>query len=88
MSLIIFLITGAVVGWIASMITKTDAQMGWISNIIVGIVGSALGGAIYTLLFKGSLDFTTAFLNFSLGGLIVSILGAVALIYILKAIKK
>jgi len=44
MALVIFLILGGVIGWLASLLMKTDAQMGWIANIIVGIAGSALGG--------------------------------------------
>lgn len=79
---------GALVGWIASMIARTDGQMGWISNIAVGILGSILGGAVYTLFTKGSAEFTTAFLNFSLGGLVISVLGSVLLIRILGYFRK
>ena len=43
MNIIITLIVGAIIGWIASMIMKTSAQIGMIANIIVGIVGSMLG---------------------------------------------
>lgn len=43
MNIIITLVVGAVIGWVASMIMKTSAQMGMIANIIVGIVGSMLG---------------------------------------------
>jgi uncharacterized membrane protein YeaQ/YmgE (transglycosylase-associated protein family) len=41
---IVLIIVGGVIGWLASMIMKTNAQMGMIANIIVGIIGSALGG--------------------------------------------
>ncbi len=44
MNWIILLIVGGVIGWLASLLMKTDAQMGWVANIVVGIVGSALGG--------------------------------------------
>ena len=43
MGLIISLIIGGVVGWLGSIVMKTNAQMGLIANILVGIVGSALG---------------------------------------------
>jgi uncharacterized membrane protein YeaQ/YmgE (transglycosylase-associated protein family) len=43
MNIIVSLIIGAVIGWLASMVMKTNAQMGSIANVIVGIVGSALG---------------------------------------------
>ena len=44
MNWILFLVIGGVIGWLASLLMKTDAQMGWIANVIVGIAGSALGG--------------------------------------------
>ncbi len=43
MNIIITLIIGGVVGWLASIVMKTNAQMGLVANVIVGIVGSALG---------------------------------------------
>ena len=43
MGLLITLLLAAVVGWIASMIMKTDGQMGWVANIVAGIVGSFIG---------------------------------------------
>ena len=43
MDLIISLVIGGIVGWLASIVMKTNAQMGWIANVLVGIVGSALG---------------------------------------------
>lgn len=44
MNIIIWLIVGGIIGWIASMIMRTDAQQGMILNVVVGIVGSVLGG--------------------------------------------
>jgi uncharacterized membrane protein YeaQ/YmgE (transglycosylase-associated protein family) len=44
MGLIVYLIIGGVVGWLASIFMKTNAQMGILANIIVGIVGASLGG--------------------------------------------
>ncbi len=46
MNLILQLIVGGVIGWLASMVMKTNAQMGLIANVIVGIVGAGLGGWI------------------------------------------
>ena len=43
MNLIISIIIGGVIGWLGSIVMKTDAQMGLIANILIGIVGSALG---------------------------------------------
>lgn len=78
MSLIISLIIGGIVGWLASIIMKTNAQMGWIANVLVGIVGSALGFWI-----AGMLGLAAT------GGMaraLVSIAGAVLLIIILQAL--
>ena len=79
MDIIITLIIGGLVGWLGSLIMKTDAQMGLIANIVVGIVGSFLGFWIAGLLGLGA------------GGAIVrwliAIGGAVILIAILKALN-
>lgn len=75
MGLIMTLIIGGVVGWLASIIMKTNAQMGWIANVAVGVVGSMLGYWI-----AGQLGFA------SVGGIarfIVAFGGAVLLIFIL-----
>ena len=75
MSLIISLIIGGIVGWLASIVMKTNAQMGWIANVAVGVVGSMLGYWI-----AGLLGFA------AMGGIarfIVAFGGAVLLIFIL-----
>jgi uncharacterized membrane protein YeaQ/YmgE (transglycosylase-associated protein family) len=76
MSIVIFLIVGGIIGWIASMIMRTDAQQGVILNLVVGIVGSALGGlllapllGIPTLTQGGGFNLAT--LGVSLGGAVV-----------------
>jgi uncharacterized membrane protein YeaQ/YmgE (transglycosylase-associated protein family) len=74
MGLIISLIIGGIVGWLASLIMKTDAQMGLIANVLVGVVGSALGFWI-----AGLLGIAPAgILRF-----VVAIAGAALLIFIL-----
>lgn len=78
-NLIITLIVGGIVGWLASILMKTNAQMGIVANVIVGIVGSFLG---YWL--AGLLGIATS------GGIVrwlVAVLGAVLLIAILKGLK-
>jgi uncharacterized membrane protein YeaQ/YmgE (transglycosylase-associated protein family) len=44
MGLLIYLIIGGIVGWLASIVMKTNAQMGILANVIVGIIGAGLGG--------------------------------------------
>ena len=78
MGLIVTLIVGAVVGWLASIVMKTNAQMGAIMNIVVGIVGAWLGGIL-----AGLIGFAA---TSTIASLIVSVIGACALIAILKAL--
>lgn len=75
MSWIISLIIGGVVGWLASIVMKTNAQMGWIANVLVGAVGSMLGYWIAGLL---GIAPTGGILGF-----LVAVVGAVLLIFIL-----
>ena len=77
MNLILQLIVGGVIGWLASMVMKTNAQMGLIANVIVGIIGAGIGGWIATKLGIG-------------GGVALSwlmaIVGAALLIALLKLV--
>jgi uncharacterized membrane protein YeaQ/YmgE (transglycosylase-associated protein family) len=75
---IVTLIVGAVVGWLASMLMKTNAQMGIVANIVVGLVGSSLGFWL-----AGVLGLST---GGPIVGWIVAVLGAALLIFILKAV--
>ncbi|TJZ71711.1 GlsB/YeaQ/YmgE family stress response membrane protein [Chitiniphilus eburneus] len=82
MGWIIAILVGALIGWLASKIMGTDSQQGAIANILVGIVGSALGSWLFgTVLGIGSAG---AAGGFSLAGLTFGVLGAVVLIFILK----
>jgi uncharacterized membrane protein YeaQ/YmgE (transglycosylase-associated protein family) len=79
MDILITLIVGGVCGWLASLIMKTGKQMGIIANVAVGIVGSFLGGWLFGVL--GLAAYGT------LGRLVMVVIGAMALIWILKALK-
>ena len=84
-NLIVWLVIGGVVGWIASMIMRTDAQQGLFLNVIVGIVGAALAGWLLSPVFGvGSINQG----DFSLGGLVVSLLGAVILLAIVNLVRR
>ncbi|MEA2695313.1 MAG: hypothetical protein QOJ16_4700 [Acidobacteriota bacterium] len=85
MSLIIYLIVGGLIGWIASIIMRTDAQQGIILNVVVGIVGAVLAGFLVTPLF-GSNTINQG--NFSLPGLLVSLVGAVILLAIVNLFRR
>lgn len=82
---IVWLIVGGVIGWIASMIMRTDAQQGMFLNVIVGIIGAALGGwLISPLIGVPSINENT----FSIGALIVSLIGAVILLAIVNLFRR
>lgn len=85
--LIFWIFLGALAGWIASMIMNTDERMGAGANIVVGILGSLIGGFLVTLLTKGTASFTTAYSNLDIGSLVVSVLGAVVLLALMKMFR-
>lgn len=85
MNFIIWLVVGGVIGWLASIIMKTDAQQGVILNVVVGIVGSMLGGwLISPLVGAGSVNQG----DFSIGGLIVSLVGAIILLAVVNLFRR
>ena len=85
MGLIIWLIVGGIIGWLASMIMRTDAQQGILLNIVVGVVGAALAGFLISPLL-GIPTINAA--NFSIGGLLISFLGALILLAIVNVIRR
>ncbi len=76
MSIVVNLIFGALVGWIASMIMGSNHRQGLIMDIILGIIGAAVGGWVMTLFGQAGVT------GFNLYSLLVGILGAVILIYV------
>ncbi len=82
MNFIIWIVVGALAGWIASMIMKTDAQMGALANIIVGVVGALLGGWVVSLF-----GYNVAAGELSIPSILTAIIGACILIAILKAVR-
>ena len=81
---IIWIIAGALVGWVASLIMRTNRRQGLIADIIVGIVGAFVGGYLLTPLFHVS---TINQGNFSLPALLVSLGGAVILLILFKLLR-
>ncbi len=76
--IIVYIIVGGIIGWLASIVMRTDAQQGIILNIVVGIVGSFIGGVLF-----GS--------NLGTGGLfgwICAFLGAVILLAIVNLVRR
>ena len=81
MGIIIWLVIGGIVGWLASIIMRTDAQQGILLNIVVGIVGAFLGGLIFS---RG--DINDAPLD--LTSFLVSLVGAVILLAIVNLFRR
>lgn len=85
MNLIIWLVVGGLIGWVASMIMKTDGQQGIVLNVVVGIVGALLGGWFLAPLFgTGTINQN----DFSIAGLGVSLLGAIVLLAIVNLVRR
>ena len=85
MGLIILLVVGGLIGWVASMIMRTDGQQGIVLNIVVGIVGAVLAGFIVTPLIGGA-PITSGVIN--LQSTLVSLAGAVVLLAIINLFRR
>jgi len=85
MNFIIWLVVGGILGWIASIIMKTDAQQGIGLNIVVGIVGALIGGwLIAPMLGTGTINQG----DFSISSLIASLIGAIILLAIVGFFRR
>lgn len=83
MGWIIAIIVGGIIGWIASMIMNRDASMGIFWNIVVGLIGSLIGRWIGALI-----GVAPTLTEFSIPGLLMSLLGAVVLLAIMNLIQR
>src|SRR5262245_19486719 len=82
---IIWLVIGGIIGWVASLVMRTDAKQGIVLNVLVGIVGAMLGGWLLSpLCGAGSINHG----DFSMGGLIISFLGALILLAVVNLIRR
>ena len=85
MNLIIWLVVGGVLGWLASMVMRTDGQQGIVLNVVVGVVGALLAGwFIAPMLGTGTINSS----DFSVSGLVVSFIGAVILLAIVNLFRR
>ena len=80
-NLIIWLLVGALIGWLASMVMRTDAQQGALLNIVVGIIGAMIGGFLL-----GGPTINSNALNVT--ALVVSFIGAVVLLAIVNLVTR
>ena len=72
MGIILWLLFGALIGWLASLIMKTDAKQGALLNIVVGIVGAMIGGFLFNRKVPASF--------FDIGSILTALVGAVVLL--------
>lgn len=85
MNFIIWIVVGGIIGWLASMVMRTNEQQGMILNVVVGIVGAMLGGwLIAPMIGQGTINQN----DFSLGGLAVSFVGALILLAIVNLVRR
>jgi uncharacterized membrane protein YeaQ/YmgE (transglycosylase-associated protein family) len=85
MNFILWIIVGGIIGWIASIIMRTNAQQGLMLNVLVGIIGALLAGFLLTPLFGvGTINQS----NFSLPSLFLSLLGAVILLAVVNLVRR
>ena len=80
--IVLWIVIGALAGWIGSKIMNTDKSMGAMANIIVGIIGAVLGGFLTRVLF-GDINANNGFI----ASFFVALLGSVVLLGILKAVS-
>lgn len=85
MTIIYIIIVGGILGWLASLMMRTDAQQGIVLNVVVGIVGALLAGLIISPL-VGAPSITSG--SFSLEALLVSLVGAVILLAIVNLFRR
>ena len=85
MNFIIWLVIGGIIGWIASKVMNTDAQQGVVLNVVVGIIGAFLGGMLISPLVGVPTINQDAF---SLGAMLVSLVGAIILLAIVSLFRR
>ena len=85
MGWILIIVVGGILGWLASIVMRTDAQQGIIMNIVIGIVGALLGGFLLSPLLGGAPITSGAY---DIRSLLVSFLGAVILLAIVNLFRR
>lgn len=81
MGILLWIVFGALAGWLASMIMGTNAQQGAMANIIIGVIGAVIGGFVMSAFGQSGVN------GFNIQSLLVAILGAVLLIWVIKAVR-
>lgn len=82
LEIVVWILFGALAGWIASMIMGRDAQMGAMANIIVGIIGAFIGGFLMNMFGSPGVS------GFNIYSLLVAIVGAVVLLFLFGLVRR
>lgn len=82
-NIIVWIIVGAIAGWLASIVMKTNASQGLLTDIIVGIVGGFIGGFVLNALGVGG-----AVTGLNLGSILVAFIGAIILLALLRLVRR
>jgi uncharacterized membrane protein YeaQ/YmgE (transglycosylase-associated protein family) len=85
MNIILIIVIGGILGWLASLVMRTDAQQGILLNIVVGVVGAVLGGLLISPLL-GAGTITSG--SFDIASLVVSFIGALILLAIVNLVRR
>ena len=83
MGILVWIIVGGLAGWVASMVMKTDKDMGLLANVVVGIVGAFIGGWALSLFGAGDV-----MSGFNVASFLTALLGAVILLALLKMFRR
>lgn len=82
-NILVWIIVGAIAGWLASIVMKTNSQQGLMEDIIVGIVGGFIGGVILNLLDVGG-----GVTGLNLSSILTAFIGAVVLLLTLRTVRR
>ena len=82
MGILLFIVLGGVAGWLASILMGTDAKQGLGLNIVLGVVGALVGGAVFNMF--GEVGIT----GFNLWSLLVAVVGSVALLFVVRLVRR
>jgi uncharacterized membrane protein YeaQ/YmgE (transglycosylase-associated protein family) len=82
-NILVWIVVGAIAGWLASIVMRTNRSQGLLEDIIVGIVGGILGGFLLNALGVGG-----AVTGFNVTSILVAFVGAVVLLFLLRAVRR
>jgi uncharacterized membrane protein YeaQ/YmgE (transglycosylase-associated protein family) len=82
MNFLLWILLGAIAGWIASLIMKTNRSQGTLMDIVVGIIGAFLGGFLFETFGRSGVT------GFNLYSLLVAVIGAVVLLFLVRLVRR